>query len=44
MADAAMVDGLAWAMVVAAIICAVSAALNAYLLRHREQPDKPPAT
>ena len=44
MADAAMVDGLAWAMVLSAVICAVSAVLNAYLLRHREQPDKPPAT
>ena len=43
MADAAMVDGLAWAMVLAASICAVSAALNAYLLRKRETPDNPPA-
>ena len=43
MADAAMVDGLAWAMVLAAVICAVSAALNAYLLRKRETPDNPPA-
>lgn len=44
MADAAMVDGLAWAMVLGAIICMASAALNAYLLRKRETPDSPPAT
>jgi EmrB/QacA subfamily drug resistance transporter len=43
MADAVMVDGLAWAMVLGAIVCAVSAALSAYLLRKRENPDFPPA-
>jgi EmrB/QacA subfamily drug resistance transporter len=44
MADAAMVDGLVWAMVLGAILCAVSAALSAYLLRKREKPDAQPAT
>lgn len=44
MADAAMVDGLVWAMALGAIICAVSAALSAYLLRKREKPDFQPAT
>jgi Na+/melibiose symporter-like transporter len=38
MADAAMVDGLAWAMVVNAIVCALSAVLYAYLLRKQSHP------
>ena len=44
MADAAMVYGLAWAMVVGAAMCAVSAALGGYLLRNRSATDaRPPA-
>ena len=39
MADAAMVYGLAWAMVVGASVCVVSAALGAYLLRRRDVAD-----
>lgn len=42
MADASMVDGVVWAMVLGAIVCAVSAASSAYLLRKRKNPNPPP--
>ena len=43
MADASMVFGLAWTMVVGAIVCAATAVLNGYLLRKRESADAPPS-
>jgi EmrB/QacA subfamily drug resistance transporter len=36
MADAAMVDGLSWAMMVCAIVCVLSAVLCAWLLRRNQ--------
>ena len=43
MADASMVYGLAWAMVSGALVCAVTAALNGYLLRKGEGADASPS-